>query len=299
MRSYATSTVCPSDSKSFALFRCPSFHRKYTLGAALGEGGFGSVYSASRLSDNAKVAVKLVRKDRVPKDRLALDQTMDGRQVGIPMEAYILRRLQNPHIVPFLDFFQDNDTYCLVMELHGASSDGVAKSCDLFECIERNGVLSEDVSRYIFSQVLEAVMYMATMNVYHMDLKDENIVIDNQCRVKIIDFGSAHIVPNPSEQLFERFFGTVDYAAPEILSGNAYRVDKSEVWCLGILLYTMVCGSIPFDSMEAATQAVLHPFPSSVSKECQDLITSMLQRDPQGRPSFEKIAQHSFLGRTI
>lgn len=113
-------------------------------------------------------------------------------------------------------------------------------SMDLFECIERHNKIPEYLARAIFHQIASAVSYLHSKGVVHRDLKDENIVINQNYKVKLIDFGAAAVEPrgNPNH-LWDRFMGTVQFASPEILRGEKYRGRPADVWALGVLLYTV------------------------------------------------------------
>ncbi len=100
-----------------------------------------------------------------------------------------------------------------------------------------------------------AVCYLHEMDLLHRDVKDENVVIDNLFRAKLIDFGSAASLPPPSDEegaagYFRTFFGTVEYCSPEVLEGRAYRGPELEAWSLGVLLYTLLYAENPFPSIE-------------------------------------------------
>ncbi|KAL2916455.1 hypothetical protein HK105_203888 [Polyrhizophydium stewartii] len=168
-------------------------------------------------------------------------------------------------------------------------------SMDLFECIEQFDRIPESTARFIFRQVAEAVRYLHSRGVVHRDIKDENIVIDDKFHVKLIDFGSAAIEPDDPTHLFDRFQGTIQYASPEILRGEKYRGRPTDIWALGILLYTILYGEVPFASSEQAkTLGFKHPrFPSST--ECMNLLAWMLQKHASKRPTAEQILRHPWL----
>ncbi|KAF8936828.1 kinase-like domain-containing protein [Dissophora ornata] len=167
-------------------------------------------------------------------------------------------------------------------------------SCDLFECIEHHSKFSESQARLIFKQIVDCVHYLNSRGICHRDIKDENIVIDNAFVVKLIDFGSAVIIP-PQGKVFDRFYGTINYASPEILKGEKYRAESAEVWSLGVLLYTILYGEVPFND---PTQAIAGPYvPPRVqsSSECLHLLNWMLAKIPERRATIQDIANHPWI----
>eukprot|EP00842_Homolaphlyctis_polyrhiza_P004187 jgi/Hompol1/476/HPOL_004517-RA len=123
----------------------------------------------------------------------------------------------------------------------------------------------------------------------------QNVVIDGSFHAKIIDFGSAAIEhPDPSIR-FNKFQGTIQYASPEILRGEKYKGKPSDIWALGILLYTILFGEIPFPSSEHALNANFKRPRCMPSPECLDLITGMLNKAAQRRPSADQVLAHPWL----
>ncbi|KAF9353876.1 hypothetical protein BGX26_008375 [Mortierella sp. AD094] len=168
-------------------------------------------------------------------------------------------------------------------------------SCDLFECIEHHSKFSESQARMIFKQIVECVDYLNSRGICHRDIKDENIVIDNDFKVKLIDFGSAVVIPRPQGKLFDRFYGTINYASPEILKGEKYRAEAAEIWSLGILLYTILYGEVPFnDPVQAISGPYITPRVRS-SPECQHLLNWMLSKCPERRATIEDVVSHPWL----
>ncbi|KAG0338793.1 hypothetical protein BG004_007084 [Podila humilis] len=347
----------------------PEFLNEYTLGDELGSGGFGFVVSATRNSDRKEVAVKFIFREKVPVHGWAKDPELGV----IPMEIYVLRNVQHPNIIDFLNVYQDYRYFYLVMELHGtpwsasnpllnkkngpsnmleaiaaatlnqqrnggpttssssmssfpitttstsSSSSSLSQvssgesspieafeppkaallvrrtSCDLFECIEHHSKFSESQARMIFKQIVECVSYLNAKGICHRDIKDENIVIDNDFVVKLIDFGSAVIIPRPQGKLFDRFYGTINYASPEILKGEKYRAESAEVWSLGILLYTILYGEVPFnDPVQAISGPYITPRVRS-SNECLHLLNWMLAKTPERRATIEDVLAHPWI----
>ncbi|CUA66911.1 hypothetical protein RSOLAG22IIIB_00361 [Rhizoctonia solani] len=171
-------------------------------------------------------------------------------------------------------------------------------SYDLFECIEQHERLSEGQAKYIFAQVAETVWYLDSIGITHRDIKDENLVIDREFKVKFIDFGSAVIrdvrKPPPT---YTAFFGTVTFASPEILKNLPYTAPPAEVWTLGILLSFLVTGQSPFPTTEHAMHAVMcEPHESiAVSPACGDLMRKCLDPDPTRRFTIQQVRDHVWL----
>ncbi len=223
----------------------PRFAASYTLGDELGSGGFGFVVAAKRNSDGFNVAVKFIFKDKVP----AHGWVRDPKLGVIPMEAFVLKVVDHPGVVKFIDLFDDRNFFYLVMELHGTPWQPPAPepappakglrpapmmrrtSRDLFECIEQHSRLTEEQARWVFAQVVETVWHLDRIGISHRDIKDENCVVDADFNVKLIDFGSAVITDVRKPQpYFNRFFGTMTFASPEILQGRPYRAPHAEIW---------------------------------------------------------------------
>ncbi|KAI8919857.1 kinase-like domain-containing protein [Powellomyces hirtus] len=169
-------------------------------------------------------------------------------------------------------------------------------SMDLFEHIEAHSHLPEEHARRIFTQIASAVSYLHSHGIVHRDLKDENIVIDAGLTVKLIDFGSAAFeAAHNKKASFDRFQGTLHYASPEILEGKRYRGKPSDIWALGVLLYTMLFGECPFRNSDEACSGPYKRPRVRVSKDCLDLVQQMLQKHPEDRPSAAEVLSHPWV----
>ncbi|KAB5596046.1 Serine/Threonine kinase catalytic domain containing protein [Ceratobasidium theobromae] len=171
-------------------------------------------------------------------------------------------------------------------------------SYDLFECIEQHERLSEGRAKYIFAQVVDTVWYLDSIGITHRDIKDENLVIDRDFKVKFIDFGSAVIrdVRKPPPK-YTSFFGTLTFASPEILKGLSYTAPPAEVWTLGILLSFLVTGQSPFATTDHAMQGLVCELHESigVSPACGDLMRKCLDPDPMRRYTIHQVREHPWL----
>ncbi|KAJ7262178.1 kinase-like domain-containing protein [Mycena haematopus] len=173
-------------------------------------------------------------------------------------------------------------------------------SHDLFECIEQSEHkrLSEDQARYVLGQVVEAVYYLDCHGVTHRDIKDENLVIDEHLKVKLIDFGSAVVEdPNEARPYHTLFYGTTAYASSEILLKKPYQAPPAEVWTIGVLLSFLLTGSSPFPTVKDAIagRIILTDCPSHISRTALDLMNICLDPNPQTRARIAEVRAHRWL----
>jgi protein-serine/threonine kinase len=251
----------------------------------MGQGAYGQVKLARYKKSGAK---KMVIK-YVTKRRILVDTWHRDRRLGtVPLEIHVLdylRRdgLQHPNIVEMADFFEDDINYYIEMVPHGLPG------MDLFDYIELRVTMDEAECRKIFKQVAEALRHLhLSAKVVHRDIKDENVILDGEGKVKLVDFGSAAYIKSGP---FDVFVGTIDYAAPEVLQGRPYRGKEQDVWALGILLYTIVYKENPFYSIDEIMDHDLR-VPWVPSEECIDLIRKMLDRDVERRIGIQAVVEH-------
>ncbi|KZO99011.1 Pkinase-domain-containing protein [Calocera viscosa TUFC12733] len=318
----------------------PDFLHRYQLHASpeLGSGGFGFVLLAQkRYGDRRDVAVKFIVKDKMPRHSWILDRDYGMLPIEITVLRlvkhenivefieffqdevyfYLVQELHGtpwtpqPTLLPLpptpttpLPASPISPTSPFPMHLApaaGARPTPVRRaSYDLFECIERHTRLSEEVARHIFRQVVHAVSYLHVLGIYHRDIKDENILIDQDFRVKLIDFGSSAITDTRRPAPFhDRFFGTMNFASPEILMNKPYRAPPAEIWTLGILLHILVTGECPFSSTQAAIEGRISQPRKGVfmSRDCEALVRGCLEVDVEKRLSISDVARHPWLMR--
>ncbi|KAK3819275.1 MAG: serine/threonine-protein kinase ppk6 [Linnemannia elongata] len=256
----------------------------YDILDSLGQGAYGQVKLCCLKEGSNKVVMKYIVKSRI-----LVDCWTNDRILGmIPMEVSImhtLRRIPHPNIVLMMDFFEDEEYYYVEMALHGAGM-------DLFDYIELTPYMTEDEIRAIFRQICDAVYHLHSNKIVHRDIKDENVILDQKGKIQLIDFGSSAYLKEGKK--FDTFCGTLDYAAPEVLTGKKYEGRKQDIWALGILLYTLIYKENPFYNIDEILSRDLR-VPFVLSEESIALIRWMLSRDIEKRPLIDDVLAHPWM----
>ncbi|KAI6214369.1 Serine/threonine protein kinase [Aphelenchoides besseyi] len=254
------------------------FKRKYKLGPEIGRGGFGVVYAGYRVEDQLSVAVKYVARRNVTEW-----STINGRNV--PLEIALLEACKNVSgVIRTIDWYERQDGYFVVMERP-------TPFCDLFDFISDRGPLEETLARSLFRQIVETAIACANLGVVHRDIKDENLILDiSNGNLKLVDFGSGAFMRKGDYTDFE---GTRVYSPPEWILHQRYDGLKATVWSLGILLYDMMAGDIPFHHDTEICAGNIN-WKTQISSDCRDLIQRCLTVDPRRRCSLADVLQHKW-----
>lgn len=207
----------------------------------------------------------------------------------VKQEAKILSTFNHPHIMRVYELIESRDGVYIVMEyLPGG---------ELYDLILKKQRFSEDDGRKFFQQLVFALEYCHMHNVVHRDVKPENILLDENQNIKLGDFGLANYFKDG--HFLHTSCGSLNYAAPEILTGNPYSGPEVDVWSAGIVLFTLVCGYLPFDESNVSTlfqkikQAdfvLLH----TLTPHCKDILHRMLEPDPVQRITFNQLRRHDW-----
>lgn len=213
-------------------------------------------------------------------------------------EINILSKIDHPLVLGYFGDFEDDENNYICMEYVPNGS-----LLDYINTHSTKGGLKEIVARRLFTELLIAIEYLhKQLKVFHRDLKCENVLIDANNNIRLIDFGFSVIYQNSNDRFNERF-GSSGYTCPEMITNVPYTPEKSDVWCLGVILYSMLVGKLPFDGkndVETAERIAYEEpdYPKSLSKNSIDLLKKILTKNPYRRIDIDSIKRHPFLSQT-
>lgn len=250
----------------------------YRFGKTLGLGSFGKVKLAEHVRTGHKVAVKVLNRQKI--QHLDMDHKV-RREVGI------LKLLMHPHIMRLYEVIDTPTDILLFVEY-------VPKG-EIFEYIVEQGRLAEEEGRRFFQQIISGVEYCHHHMVVHRDLKPENLLLDKNLNVKIADFGLSNVMTDG--QFLKTSCGSPNYAAPEVIRGNHYAGPEVDVWSCGVILFALLCGTLPFDdenipNLFKKIKGGVYTLPNHLSEGSRDLIPKMLVVSPNLRITITEIREH-------
>ncbi|KAJ5083796.1 hypothetical protein N7456_013223 [Penicillium angulare] len=269
----------------------------YTLGRLIGKGSFGKVYLAThKLTNGSKVRiVNLLERLSLglgtnPRPQVVL-KSSSKEDTNLAREIHHHRQFLHPHIARLYEVVVTESLVWLVLEY--------CPGDELYNYLLHHGPLPVEKVKRIFTQLVGAVAYVHSKSCVHRDLKLENILLDKHENVKLCDFGFTREYEGKASYL-QTFCGTICYSAPEMLKGEKYAGEKVDVWSLGIILYALLAGELPYDDDDdqITKNRILSEEPIYNDKFPEDakvLINLLLSKRPLIRPSLDDILAHPFL----
>ncbi|CAL8083509.1 unnamed protein product [Calicophoron daubneyi] len=253
---------------------------KYKLIRTLGRGNFAKVKLAEHVSTGRQVAVKVI--DKTQLNRASL--------LKLFREVKIMKMLNHPNIVRLYEVIESERHVYLVMEY--------APNGEVFDYLVTNGKMKEKEARAKFRQLVSAVEYCHWKKIVHRDLKAENLLLDKDYNIKLADFGFSNFYDG--EHKLDTFCGSPPYAAPELFQGQKYFGPEVDVWSLGVILYTLVSGSLPFDAQhlkELQSRVIRGKYrvPFYMSTDCELLLRKLLVLNPAKRKPLRVIMTDKWL----
>jgi serine/threonine protein kinase len=282
----------------------------YNLGRLIGKGSFGKVYLAShKLTNGSKVILPWSSTSMSNTDcAQVVLKSANKDDSNLAREIHHHRQFLHPHIARLYEIIVTENLVWLVLEycpgkftshVMGVMLISRCVGDELYNYLLKNGPLATPIVKKIFTQLVGAVAYVHMQSCVHRDLKLENILLDKNENVKLCDFGFTREYEGKASYL-QTFCGTVCYSAPEMLKGEKYAGEKVDVWSLGVILYALLVGELPFDEDDdhATKMKILGTepkYPDHLDEHAASLIKTLLSKRPLLRPSLSDILSHPFL----
>ncbi|KAM9138430.1 maternal embryonic leucine zipper kinase isoform 2-T2 [Pangshura tecta] len=253
----------------------------YELYETVGTGGFAKVKLGRHLLTGEKVAIKIM-------DKLALGDDLPR----VKTEIDAMKNLSHQHICRLYHVIETSKKIFMVLEY--------CPGGELFDYIISKDRLSEEEARIFFRQIVSAIAYVHSQGYAHRDLKPENLLIDAEHNLKLIDFGLCAKPKGGLDYQLNTCCGSPAYAAPELIQGKAYIGSEADIWSMGVLLYALLCGFLPFDDENVMVlyRKIMrgkYEVPKWLSASSILLLHQMLQVDPKKRITVKHLLNHPWL----
>lgn len=269
--------------------------KDFIFGTVLGEGSYSTVFAATDRQNLKEYAIKVLEKKHIIKEK---------KIKYVNIEKNTLNRLtEHPGIVRLYYTFQDETSLYYVLDMCSGG--------ELLGVLKRTGTFNVECTRFFGAEILDSIEYMHSRGVIHRDLKPENVLLDSRCHVKITDFGTAKLLPDPREppppveegsrpepERAASFVGTAEYVSPELLTDKSAG-KASDIWAFGCIIYQLLAGRPPFKagSEYLTFQKIVgleYEFPAGFPPAARDLVERCLVLDPTRRLTVEHIKNHEF-----
>ena len=249
----------------------------FKIGSKIGQGTFSKVCMGIHIPTGEKVAIKILPKNQIKENT---------DKIRIEKEINIQKKLHHQNIIHQYSVLDTEDYIYIISEYCSGG--------ELFDYIVSKRHLPEVEACRIFQQLINGLEYLHKQKICHRDLKPENLLFDAKKNLKIADFGLSNEYLNGK---LGTPCGSPCYAAPEMVTGQKYMGDTVDIWSSGIVLYSMVCGYLPFEDEDQTVlfhkiAKGLFTLPGYLSYKCKDLIKNILVTNPSKRYGFEDIKKH-------
>uniref|UniRef100_A0AAY4DBN2 non-specific serine/threonine protein kinase n=1 Tax=Denticeps clupeoides TaxID=299321 RepID=A0AAY4DBN2_9TELE len=253
----------------------------YRLHKTIGKGNFAKVKLARHILTGREVAVKIIDKTQLNPTSLQKFKFMNDYNYAFSVPFFTVK---------LFEVIETEKTLYLIMEY--------ASGGEVFDYLVAHGRMKEKEARAKFRQIVSAVEYCHQKRIVHRDLKAENLLLDADMNIKIADFGFSNEFTIGSK--LDTFCGSPPYAAPELFQGKKYDGPEVDVWSLGVILYTLVSGSLPFDgqNLKELRERVLrgkYRIPFYMSTDCENLLKKLLVLNPVKRGSLEQVMKDRWM----
>ena len=253
---------------------------------SIGKGGFGSVWKVRHKITRQVFAIKVINKDSIVKQNM-IEQTN--------REIEIMYKLDHPHIIKLYSHFEDDEDFCLIMQ--------IASKGQLYSVIKRLKRLDQRTAAQYMREVISAIKYLHTRNppIIHRDIKPENILLDQDGRCKLADFGWSNFDDGRKNR--ETYCGTPEYLAPEMVTKSGHN-ESVDIWALGVLLFEMLTGRTPFNFTGDRIQlynnikSLRIVWTDDFPQLAKDLVGRILKLNPKDRLSLDQMINHQWFRDT-
>ena len=254
----------------------------YIIKKTIGTGTFSIVKLGMHRITQKKVAIKILDKNKI--------ESKDDLE-RILREMEILTEMDHQNVIKVFKIYEEKNNFSLIMEY---CEDG-----ELFNYIVKKQRLSEEEASYFFYQIINGIEYIHSKGIAHRDLKPENLLIGKNKILKIIDFGLSNYY-NGQKRL-ETPCGSPCYASPEMVKGKTYDGFNIDIWAIGVILFAMLCGYLPFEDDENDNDVLFNQiiknkinYPSFLSDLSLDILKKILVSEPLKRITIVEIKKHGF-----
>jgi len=253
----------------------------YRVENIIADGLYGKVKIGTHLLTGQKVVLKVIERNKIDSERFR--------------EISLMKKLNHKHVVRMLEVIESRERLVIVYEFVDGG--------ELYDYLADKHRLSEDEARLFWRQIVIAVKYMHSRNIAHRDLKLENVMLDSSNDIVVIDLGLGNFMK--PDELLSTFCGSTAYAAPEMFLCQHYVGSCVDIWSMGVMLYCLVMGFLPFEDPQRVVMADFVPFSEAhednvfISSEFEDLITKIFQKDPTARISIDGIIHHPWTTKDL